>query len=162
MSGDTFVFNPATDSFKYLRTNTAYINTPGDITTLLSLASTATPLLGGGAYNYAIFNAGSAADFLYLIWDFRSSNPVDLCFSSTSTNNACCKCEACDSLCSTWRFNSYEESSIQFYDCDTNEVVRYNAAPEVQYVFCSRSWYTPTIIAGEGRLQLLEECGCGL
>jgi hypothetical protein len=41
---DDFVFNPSTDRFKYLRTNTFYQNNVTDITSLLSLAIDATPI----------------------------------------------------------------------------------------------------------------------
>jgi hypothetical protein len=31
------------------------------------------------------------------------------------------------------------------------------------FEFCSRSWFTPRIVnGGEGLIDLVEECGCGL
>ena len=93
LSTDTFVFNPATDKFKYLMSNTLYTNTPANISTLLGLASTATPNQGSGGNNYAQFTVPALQDYLYLIWDFRDSAPVTLCYSNLSTTNACCGCE---------------------------------------------------------------------
>ena len=91
-STDTFVFNPATDKFKYLMTNTFYPNTPATISTLLGLATTATPNQGGGNNNYAQFTVPALQNYLYLIWDFRDSVPVTLCYSSTTATDACCGC----------------------------------------------------------------------
>lgn len=160
MGGDTFNFDPATDSFKYLRTNTAFANTTGDITTLLSLASTATPLLGGGAYNYAQFNAGSSADFLYLIWDFRSSTPVELCYDTEFIESVCCTCSACESTCSTSRAYAYSEMVIGYYQCETNTYTESTVLAGDVYYFCWESWFTPRIVSGEGTIETTEICGC--
>ena len=160
MSGDTFVFNPATDKFKYLRTNTAYINTPGSVATLLSLANTATPLLGGGTYNYANFNAGSTSDFLYLIWDFRTSTPVELCYDAEFIDAVCCTCTSCDDPCSAWSVYSGIRLTIGYYSCDLNVYTQTVVLAGNSFSFCARSWYTPTIISGEGSLELVQECGC--
>jgi hypothetical protein len=164
MSGDTFNFDPASDSFKYLRTNAALSNTPVDIAILLSLASTATPLLGGGAYNYAQFNVGSSADFLYLIWDFRSSTPVDLCYSVDSTSEVCCDCNPCQDptypTCSTSRAYAYTELIIGFYQCGTTTYVETTVTEGETYYFCWESWFTPRIVSGEGVIEMTQECGC--
>jgi hypothetical protein len=92
LATDTFVFNPATDKFKYLASDTLYANTTAGINSLLALATVATPNLGSGSYNYANFTVPALEDYLYLIWDFRSSSPVELCYSVTSTEDACCGC----------------------------------------------------------------------
>jgi hypothetical protein len=160
MGGDTFNFDPATDSFKYLRTNSYYDNTPGDIATLLSLASTATPLLGGGTYNYAQFNAGSSADFLYLIWDFRSSTPVELCYDAEFIEGVCCTCSACESTCSTSRSYAYSEMVIGYYQCETNTYTESTVLAGDVYYFCWQSWFTPRIVSGEGVIEMTQECGC--
>jgi hypothetical protein len=157
---DTFVFNPATDKFKYLRTNTAYTNIPGSIATLLSLANTATPLLGGGTYNYANFNAGSVSDFLYLIWDFRTSTPVTLCYDAEFIEGVCCTCTSCENPCSAWSVYSGVNLVIGYYSCDLNVYTETSVLAGNSLSFCARSWYTPTIISGEGSLELVQECGC--
>jgi hypothetical protein len=74
-------------------TNTFYPNTPATISTLLGLATTATPNQGGGNNNYAQFTVPALQDYLYLIWDFRDSSPIELCYSSTTPFDACCGCE---------------------------------------------------------------------
>ena len=92
LSTDSFVFNPATDKFKYLMTNTLYTNTPANISTLLGLANTATPNQGSGNVNYAEFTVPAIQNYLYIVWDFRDSIPVTLCYSNTTTIDACCGC----------------------------------------------------------------------
>ena len=92
-STDTFVFNPATDKFRYLTSNTLYTNTPANISTLLGLSSIATPNQGGGNNNFAQFNVPALQNYLYLIWDFRDSTPVTLCYSVDDSFDACCGCE---------------------------------------------------------------------
>ena len=89
---DTFVFDTANDKFKYLVSDTLYANTTVDINTLLGLATTATPNLGSGSYNYADFTVPILEDYLYLIWDFRESVPVTLCYSNIDLFDVCCNC----------------------------------------------------------------------
>lgn len=160
MSGDTFDFDPATDSFKYLRTNSAFANDPVDIALLLSLASTAAPLMGGGAYNYAQFNVGSSDDFLYLIWDFRTSTPVELCYSDGKIEEVCCGCTTCESPCSTWRIYAGTDLTFGYYTCEGNSYITSDMLAGDEQTFCAQSWFTPTITEGEGSLELLVECGC--
>jgi hypothetical protein len=89
---DTFVFNPAEDEFKYYTSDTLYGNNSANINTLLGLATTATPNEGGGTYNYADFTVPALQDYLYLIWDFRQSIPVTLCYSDVDIADVCCNC----------------------------------------------------------------------
>jgi hypothetical protein len=93
LSTDTFVFNPATDKFKYYTSDTLYANNSGAISTLLGLATTATPNQGTAGNNYAEFTVPALQDYLYLVWDFRASTSVTLCYSDESTVDACCGCE---------------------------------------------------------------------
>ena len=89
---DTFVFDTANDKFKYFVSDTLYANTTVDINTLLGLATTATPNLGSGSYNYADFTVPTLENYLYLIWDFRKSVPVTLCYSDIDLDDVCCNC----------------------------------------------------------------------
>ena len=89
---DTFVFTPANDKFKYLVSDTLYDNNTADINTLLGLATTATPNLGSGSYNYADFTVPTLQNYLYLIWDFRKSVSVTLCYSDVDLFDVCCNC----------------------------------------------------------------------
>ena len=91
-ASDTFVFDSASDSFKYHVSNTLYGNNTVDINILLGLATTATPNVGSGAYNYADFTVPTLDDYLYLIWDFRQSTVVTLCYSNVDIEDVCCNC----------------------------------------------------------------------
>lgn len=89
---DTFNFDPASDSFKYYRSNTLYGNNPGDIAALLAAASEATPITGSGGYHSSTFTVPSVGDYLYLIWDYRNSEAITLCYSDIDQEDACCGC----------------------------------------------------------------------
>ena len=91
-ASDTFVFDSASDSFKYHVSNTLYGNNTVDINILLGLATTATPNVGSGTYNYADFTVPALDDYLYLIWDFRQSTVVTLCYSNVDIEDVCCNC----------------------------------------------------------------------
>jgi hypothetical protein len=105
---DTFVFNPATDKFKYLMSDTIYANNTSDINALLAVATTATPNQGGGTNNYAEFTVPALENNLYLIWDFRASTAVTLCYSADSILDVCCGCG---------------EPVIESYDCESGNCV---------------------------------------
>ena len=96
---DTFVFNPAEDSFQYHVSDTLYGNNSVDLNTLLGLATTATPNLGGGSVNYAEFIVPTLENYLYLIWDFREATPLELCFSDMDLFDVCCVCAPSETLC---------------------------------------------------------------
>ena len=89
---DTFIFNAAEDEFKYYTSDTLYNNNSADLNILLGLATTATPNQGSGAFNYAEFTVPTLQDYLYLIWDFRQSVPVELCYSTVSVTDSCFNC----------------------------------------------------------------------
>lgn len=90
---DNFVFDPSSDNFKFLRSNTLYGNNAADIATLL-LAATTIPIVSGSAgYYYSDFTVPSVGQYLYMIWDYRQSLPISLCYSVDSQSDACCNCE---------------------------------------------------------------------
>jgi hypothetical protein len=90
---DTFDFDAAQDSFRYYRSNTLYGNNTTDMTNLLSVSTEATPIVGSSPYFYADFTVPSVGQYLYLIWDYRNSLPIELCYSNTTIKDACCGCE---------------------------------------------------------------------
>ncbi len=91
---DDYDFNIAQDKFRYLRTNVLYENNNTDIQSMLAASTVSTPILGASPLFYSSFTVppSSNGDYLYLIWDLRDSNPVELCYSDTSSNDACCNC----------------------------------------------------------------------
>lgn len=89
---DNFVFNPVSHSFKWLRSDTLY--TAGDVATLLGLASTETTISTGAPaeYHATLDLTGSSGNILYLIYDYRNSTALDLCYDTNSSAVACCDC----------------------------------------------------------------------
>jgi hypothetical protein len=89
---DTFVFDEASDNFMYLRTNTLYNNVSSQIATLIAAATSVAPTAGGPGYYYGDFTVPSVGQYLYIIWDYRNSTPLTLCYSDVSQYEACCLC----------------------------------------------------------------------
>ena len=92
-AGQSYDFDPLTDKFKYLISNTNYEES--DINTLLPLLNTATPITGG-PLNYESsfsYSNNQGDDFLYLVWDLRDPTLIELCYSATSTIDVCCDCD---------------------------------------------------------------------
>ena len=96
-SGD-FLINTSLDRFRVLRSNTLYaFDTPVGLNNLIS-AATSSALTGPvvdyepyDAYNAAI-SIGASGTYLYLIWDYRRSVSIDMCYHATIPASACCNC----------------------------------------------------------------------
>jgi hypothetical protein len=89
---DDFVFDIASDKFRFLRSNTLYPNTAQGIADLIAASTIVTPT-GSAGYYSGTFTVPSNGQYLYLIWDYRNSLPLELCYSNTDENNACCGCD---------------------------------------------------------------------
>jgi hypothetical protein len=89
---DNFVFDSSSDEFRYLRSNTLYGNNVNDMLALIA-ASTSVPVTGAGNFYSGTFTVPSNGQYLYLIWDYRNSQSIELCYSNTSSSDACCGCE---------------------------------------------------------------------
>ena len=90
---DTYNFVP-TNKFKYLRSSVLYNNNSTDMNALLAASNLAAPNIGSGSINYADFIVPSSGygNYLYLIWDFRTATPVELC-QGVSLTDVCCFCD---------------------------------------------------------------------
>jgi hypothetical protein len=91
----TFTFNPAEDNFRYHRSNVLYGNNTVDMNALVAIATAATPIMGTSPLNYADFTVPSTGTYLYLVWDYRTTNPLSLC-QGTTQHEVCCNCESCN------------------------------------------------------------------
>jgi hypothetical protein len=89
---DTFNFNPENDKFMFFRSNTLYANTPEDIAELISEASVVEGVTGSNGYYSGDFSVPSVGEYLYMIWDYRQSLPLTLCYSEENEADACCNC----------------------------------------------------------------------
>jgi len=88
-AGQTFQFDPAADKLKYLATNTNYDE--ADLATLIPLLNNATPITTTNLINEASF-IFPGSSYLYLVWDLREANAIELCYDATSIDDACCSC----------------------------------------------------------------------
>ena len=89
---DTFDFVLGQDKFRYLRSNTLYANNPANIASLIAASTVVSPITGSAGLFSGSFVVPSVGQYLYLIWDYRNSAPVTLCYSNTTTLDACCGC----------------------------------------------------------------------
>ena len=93
--GDDFNFNINSNSFKFLRTSTTYLNTPTGIANLLAAANAIPNITGGGNQFEGQFTMPTSNDSnLYLIYDYRDPTEVELCYSSSDATDACCGCSS--------------------------------------------------------------------
>lgn len=90
---DTFDFVSGQDKFRYLRSNTLYANNPAGISSLLAASTVVSPITGSAGVYSGSFTVPSSGNYLYLIWDYRNSLPLTLCYSATTTQDACCGCD---------------------------------------------------------------------
>jgi hypothetical protein len=157
-----FDFNPLQNKFRYLRTNTVYNNNPANINALVAAASVGTTL-GAGTYYYSDVPAGTSGNYLYLIWDLRSSTEVDLCWSSNPLNidYVCCVCDTCTDTCREWSLQNVGEgtANVSYTDCDG--VPSIQTIPEGQTrIICGLQSDPPLIISGGVYITVSQECGC--
>jgi hypothetical protein len=87
---DDFNFDIASDELRYLRSNTLY--GVGNIPALLSAATNIVPITASGTSYSGTFTVPTIGDYLYLIWDYRNSASITLCYSNATTLDACCGC----------------------------------------------------------------------
>jgi hypothetical protein len=116
---DNFVFNPASDKFRYLRSSVLYPNTPATISSLIAASTVATPISGGPTIYNTNFIVPPSVDgnYLYLIWDLRKSIPAELCYEATSNpDEICCQCAPCAEACISLIFsNESAENEAEIY-----------------------------------------------
>jgi hypothetical protein len=92
-STDTFDFVLGQDNFRYIRSNTLYPNTSVGIANLLAASTVVSPVTGSAGFFSGSFIVPNSGQYLYLIWDYRNSLPIELCYSNVSTLDACCECD---------------------------------------------------------------------
>jgi hypothetical protein len=60
---------------------------------LIAASTVVSPITGSAGLFSGSFTVPSSGQYLYLIWDYRNSAPITLCYSNTNTQDACCGCE---------------------------------------------------------------------
>lgn len=90
----TFTFDTSKHRLLYLRSNVLYDNNQSDVLSLLAAATNVTPLTVVSEGNNIIsgeFTMPSSSDqYLYLIWDLRTIESVELTYDASTASTACC------------------------------------------------------------------------
>lgn len=108
---DNYDWNFPNDNFKYLSSNTLYTNTNSGITSLLSSATTipnssvANPSSGLYEAEISSISLPLSNQYLYLIYDYRTTSCQQFCYDVTDPEDACCDC--------TFTCKSFACSSVQ-------------------------------------------------
>ena len=92
ISFDNYSFDSINDKFRFLFSNTEYLNNNTDINTVIGLSSVATPITGADPLFQSSFSMQDGFNFLYLIYDYRDSVAGVLCFDSSAIDLLCCDC----------------------------------------------------------------------
>ena len=121
---DDFVFDPLSDRFLLLSSDTLYADTPADMDLLLADPDLEVlgPISGAPGSEQATFTLTAGAfpqanDYLYLVWDLREITSSQLCFSTTSATDACC---GCNTGCATTYFGPAQSNAAFVCNTDTN------------------------------------------
>jgi hypothetical protein len=154
---DTFNFDPSQDVLRYLNSNTLYDNLTPDILDLLQDSLLAAPIIAVGANFFYADVPVSSEYYLYLIWDYRQSTPITLCYSSEAAADACCECVECVSVCSLYYIDAVtEEAEVSYRDCSGSfQSITVFAGNSVS--ICSE--ITPTLTSGTADITLAA-CDC--
>lgn len=155
-------FDSTQDKFRYLRTNTVYSNNATSINALVAASSVGTTA-GGGTYYYADVPAGTSGNYLYLIWDFRNSHEVPLCWSADplDVDYVCCDCDPCTDPCREWSLQNVGEGTATVNYTDCNGVPQTATISEgLTSIICGLSTVPPTVVAGGVIITVTQECGC--
>jgi uncharacterized protein (TIGR02145 family) len=94
LTDDTFVFD--NNNFKYLVSDTLY--SESDIDLLKYELDVAIPVLNPSTGNYEAsftYDNPNRYKYLYLVWDYMISTPLDLCYNELSSFEACIDCVTC-------------------------------------------------------------------
>ena len=90
----TFTFDTSKHRLLYLRSNVLYDNNQSDVLSLLAAATNVTPLTVVSEANNIVsgeFTMPSSSDqYLYLIWDLRTIESVELTYDASTASTACC------------------------------------------------------------------------
>ena len=115
------------DNFAWLSSNTLYNNTSSDITALLTASATISNIdvnsPSSGLYQATVSNITlpTSNQYLYLIYDYRTTNSASFCYDASDANDACC---GCGDFCTP-----YDSSTVQ----DTISIACIQPANQLYY-----------------------------
>tara|TARA_R110000787_G_scaffold178004_3_gene289928 strand:- start:15223 stop:19875 length:4653 start_codon:yes stop_codon:yes gene_type:complete len=160
---DDFVFSNSTDKFLWLRSSTLYANTEADIALLLAAATSLAPTGSVPTFSadFAL-TTGSNGDYIYLIWDYATSVPADLCFSATTAADACCVCTCSPSVCTEYTVSNTSSSQVVIsYDPCGGGKANVTLGAGKTTVLCSDSTIRRVSGAAEDIVITVTACDCG-
>ncbi len=166
----SYNFDPGQNKFRYARTTVLYGNNDIDMQAMLAISNIATPILNPstGIYN-ATFTVPPTLDgqYLYVIWDLRSSIGVELCYDPESLEAVCCECLPCTELCNSYLFQNpstaTEDAIIEFPLglCGSPETHTETLAPGASVSLCIPNDKDNYIILQGSPIIYMESCFCG-
>jgi len=101
------------DNFAWLSSNTLYSNTVSGINSLLAavntIAHSSVNSPSSGLYEATIssINLPLANQYLYLIYDYRTTSSASICYDATNANEACC---GCGSFCTPYASSTVQDT----------------------------------------------------
>mgnify|MGYP003665410572 FL=1 len=119
------------DNFKYLSSNTLYANTTSGITSLLSSATTVpnssvtNPSSGLYETEISTLSIPIANQYLYLIYDYRTTSCQEFCYDATDPIDACCDCTF---TCKGFACSSVQQSASIICNQPLSEVYYHTGA----------------------------------
>mgnify|MGYP003632467161 CR=1 FL=1 len=133
------------DNFKYLISNSDYGNNVSDINAMLAASTSLTKSGSNPTFTSSPFLYSTANDFLYLIYDFRTSTPETLCVqvggeTIPNLDEVCCEC-VCSATNTEYTITNPSVTTITVTTSLGSTIVLGGAS----VVFCSSSYptYTP-------------------
>jgi hypothetical protein len=166
----TFNFDPLIHKFKYARTTTLYGNNNVDMQALLAISNIATPIVSPitGIYN-ASFTVPPSVDgqYIYAIWDLRSSTEVQLC-TSDNLETVCCECDPCTELCSSYVFTNPSTETddaiilLPLGTCFDPTAIVVTLPPGDSASYCLPNVKDNYVISEGNPVIYMESCFCGV
>jgi hypothetical protein len=166
----TFNFDPLIHKFKYARTTTLYGNNNVDMQALLAISNIATPIVSPitGIYN-ASFTVPPSVDgqYIYAIWDLRSSTEVQLC-TSDNLEAVCCECDPCTELCSSYVFTNPSTETddaiilLPLGTCFDPTAIVVTLPPGDSASYCLPNEKDNYIVSEGNPVIYMESCFCGV
>lgn len=157
-----FDFDSTKNKFRYLRTNTVYNNNTSGINSLVAASAVGTTA-GGGTYYYSDVPAGLSGDYLYLVWDLRDINEVDLCWSADplDIDYVCCDCDPCSDPCREWSLQNVGlgTATVGYTDCNGVPATATITEGQTQ-IICGLASDPPYIMSGGVYITVSQDCGC--
>jgi hypothetical protein len=149
-----------------------YPNDATSILTVIGLSSIASPIIGASPNYSASFNVPdkTLGDVLYLIWDYRDSIPVELCYSDAEVDpqtEVCCNCAECTTECVNATITNLSSTSTALIEIGVTTGGKCNSYPltiqlnpEEVYEICLEVGTDYEVLEGVASVSLNECANC--